>query len=469
MVQKKKINRNILLFGLMIFLSSCIVGKKYSRPEISMHESSLVSSDSLSLSDLEWWNFYIDENLQTLLNRVIENNKDMAIASARMEELMAQKRINTAALLPKIEANAYGDQEKEKYRGEKSTESIEFRARLIMNWEIDLWGNLRWGRKKAIAEYLESVETRRALQMTLVSEVARSYFELMALDNELSIVRQTFSTREEGVRQAKLRFEGGLTSETSYRQAEVELASTATLIPDLEKQIRQKENEIAILCGDFPQEIPRNRIDNLEEIPPHLLIGMSSELLLRRPDVLAAEQSLIAANAAVGMSFTDRFPRISLTGSYGMESDELKSLLKSPYSLIAGTLVAPLFEFGSRKAKYKAQQAVYKQEVANYEKTVLTVFKEASDAIAGFNAARQTRQKREDLEQASKKYIELARLQYLNGVINYLDVLDAQRNYFSAQINLSNAVRNEYIALVDLYKALGGGWEEGVTSKNMIP
>lgn len=444
-------------------MASCVLGKKYQSPDLHLPDriagaTEAESNDSLLFADMKWWEVYADTTLQHLISATLENNKDLVIAAERVQELAQLRRIDNAAMLPAIGADIYAESEWENYGGDNPKTSPEYNATLTFSWELDLWGRLRWERRKSIAEYLASVEAQRALQMTLVAEVAQAYFELVALDNELAIVRQTLATREEGVRQARLRFESGLTSETSYQQSKVELASTATLVPELIQQVAAKEHEIALLAGRYPSPVERAGFDSSERLPDHLPVGLPSELLRRRPDVREAEQALMAANAAMGVAYTDRFPRIRLTGDYGLQSDVVQTILRSPYAIINGDLLAPLFAFNAKRAKYRAAQHAYKQEVARYEKTVLTVFQEASDAIVRYNSAREARELKKNLEQASLKYVELARLQYINGVINYLDLLDAQRKYFDAQIGFSNAVRDEYIALVLLYKALGGGW-----------
>ncbi|MCD8166647.1 MAG: efflux transporter outer membrane subunit [Bacteroides sp.] len=416
--------------------------------------------DSLALADLRWWEIYSDATLQELILKALNHNKDIQIAVERIEELRALRRAKTAELFPEINGNIYYDREFENYRGEKHVDDLELGTKIRVGWEVDLWGNIRWGREKSTAEYLQSIEARRSVEMTLVAGVARAYFELVVLDNELAIVRQTLHTREEGVNQARLRFEGGLTSETSYQQAQVELASTATLIPELEHRITIKENEISLLTGEFPGRVPRTTMDQQNSLPEHLPVGLSSDLLKRRPDVRMVDHSLRAANAAVGIAYTDRFPRIVLTGAYGTEGDQFSTLMKSPYGIIIGTLTTPVFAFGKKQAKYKAQQRAYEQELHRYEKKVLTVFKEVSDAMVSYNSIKQARELKSDLERASKSYVDLAQLQYINGVINYLNVLDAHRRYFDAQIGLSNAIRDEYLALVELYKVLGGGWSE---------
>ena len=436
----------LLLAFVASSMESCMLGRKYKSPELNLPDSlgsSEYSNDSLLFADLDWWEVYSDTTLQNLIAATLENNKDMRIAAERVQELAQLKRIDNAAMLPQFGANVYAEPEWDNYGGK-----------------------LRWARQQGLAEYLESVEAKRSLQMTLIAEVAQAYFELAALDNELEIVQRTLITRQEGVRQAKIRFEGGLTSETSYQQSQVELANTATLVPELKHKITQKENEIALLAGRYPGHIERSLLDSAMLLPERLPVGLPSELLMRRPDVRAAEQALIAANAAVGIAYTDRFPRISLTGDYGLESDMVRNILSSPYSLVNFDILAPIFGFNAKRAKYRAQQHAYEQECARYEKKVLSVFQEVSDAIAGYNSAREARRLKKNLEMSSRKYVDLARLQYINGVINYLDVLDAQRQYFDAQIGLSNAIRDEYISLVTLYKALGGGWQAWMPKDN---
>lgn len=442
----------ILLFG------SCKIGKSYVRPQIEIPDVGKQLSDSASLGDKDWYEIYTDEPLRALIGKALIRNSDMKIAVARIKEMAARKRIKVAGLLPEVDANITAEREFENDGGDNSKQSNTFGAKAALSWELDLWGNLRWGKDAAVAEYMQTIEARRALQMTLVAEVATAYYELVAFDNELNIVRQTLEARREGVRLARLRFEGGLTSETSYRQAQVELARTATLIPDLEREITLKENDIAFLVGEFPNQITRSTLLQEFLLPDVLPAGLPSALLVRRPDIRQAEQSLIAANAEVGVAYTNLFPRITLTGRYGLESSELSDLLNSPYGLLQGALLGPIFSSGKNMALLKAQKAVFEQEGYQYEKSVLNAFREVRNAIVNYSKIKEICVLQANLEQSSKSYMELAQLQYINGVINYLDVLDAQRSYFDAQISLSNAIRDEWIAVVELYKALGGGW-----------
>ncbi len=294
--------------------------------------------------------------------------------------------------------------------------------------------------------------------MTLVSEVASAYFELCALDRELNIVEKTLEARREGVRLAKLRFEGGLTSETAYNQALVELAKTETKIPTLEEQIKIKESDLALLLGEYPTGIPRGASLNEQTLPEILPVGLPSTLLERRPDVRQAELKLREMNAKVGVAFTNMFPKITLTAKLGFESDQLSNLIKSPYWFLAGDLLQPIFGMGSNIAKHKVAKAQYEQEIYAYQKSVLKAFKEVNDAIISARKSKEITASWRTLEASANKYLELAQLQYINGVTSYMDVLDAQRGLLDAQIGLNNAVLSELKTIVKLYKALGGGY-----------
>ncbi len=451
----------LILFALVFTLGGCKLGKHYTRPELSLPaQLDSTATDSVSLSDYSWSQFYTDTTLQALIRKTLAYNKDMLIAAARVKELAAMKRIDYANMFPSLGLKIYAEKGGTDEKGQAYSSDDEFGIKPGVTWELDLWGNLRWARDKSLAEFMESVENQRALKMSLIAQVAQAYFELVALDNELAIVRQTVNARKESSRLARIRFEGGLTNETAFRQAQVELARTATLVPDLEKKISVKENDIAFLTGEYISHITRAKLPDDVALPDVLPVGLPSVLLERRPDVRQAEQNLIAANAAVGVAFTDMFPRLALTASYGRESEELSNLLQSPYHLISGTLLTPLFAFGKNRAKLKARKAAYEQAVYNYEKVVLNAFKEARNAIVEFNKTKEIYNSRKLLEKSTKSALDLAQLQYINGVIGYMDLLDAQRSYLDAQIGLSNAVRDKQITMVNLYKALGGGWDK---------
>ena len=448
----------ILIVGLLT--ASCQLGRHYTRPELGLPAVlDSVTTDTTSIADFRWWELYTDTTLQELIRQTLEHNKDMLAAAARLKEMAAQRRIAYADMFPKVNGQLYTDKEAENYGGDNYESTPEYSAKFIASWELDLWGNLRWARDKSMAQFVQAVENRRALQMTLVAQVAQAYFELVALDNELAIVKQSVRAREESVRLARLRFNGGLTSETAYQQAQVELARTATLVPDLERAIALKENDINFLAGRYPEKVERSHHPQDIRLPETLPAGLPSSLLERRPDVRAAEEALVAANADVGIAYTNLFPRITLTAHYGLESEEFKDFLHSPYHFLSANLLTPLFAMGKNRAALKAKKAAYEQAVYQYEKAVLSAFKDARNAIVEFNKIQDIYDAQLKLEQAARKSISLTQKQYLNGYISYLDMLDAQRTYLDAQIALSNAVRDKQIAMVHLYKALGGGWE----------
>lgn len=449
-----KIKYFLIIGMVMIGFGSCQLGKKYVHPELNLPDTIEGNKeDSSSVAGIQWWELYQDTVLQGLIRQTLEHNKDLKIATARVKEMMENYRINRADLFPEINLKVNGQREYDR------TPENTFEGKGLLAWELDLWGKLRWGSQAAISDYLATVEGQRALQLTLVAQVAQAYFELTALDQELAIVRQTLAAREEGVRLAKLRFEGGLTAETSLKQAQVELARTQTLTPGLEKQIRVKENEIMLLAGQYPGVTRRGKSLDQQQLPAILPVGLPSALLERRPDIRQAEYQLRRAHAKAGVAFTGMFPKITLTGHYGLESSALSDFLKSPYFFLGGELLTPLFNMGKNRAKLRAAKAVEEQEIYNYEKVVLNAFSEVSNALTTSVKNREICESRQKLEEAARSALELARLQYINGIINYLDVLDAQRGYFDAQIGLNNAIRDELLATVHLYKVLGGGTE----------
>lgn len=456
-----------LLFKYSIFsilaaaaLSGCQLGKHYTRPQLELPETlDSLSVDSSSIGDYPWEQLYTDTTLQGLIRKTLTYNKDMLIAAARIKEMAAMKRIDYANLFPQVGVKVYAEKEAENYGGDHYKQSSEFDLKGTATWELDLWGKLRWAKDKSIADFVGSLENQSALKMSLIAQVAQSYFELVALDNELSIVKKTVDARQESLHLVRLRYEGGLIPEIPFRQAQVELARTATLVPDLERKITLKENEIAFLTGEYPHRIKRSVLPEEVMLPGSLPVGLPSSLLERRPDVRKAEQDLIAANAAVGVAFTSLFPTISLTASFGGESAELHDLLKSPTHLLSASLLQPIFAMGKNRAMLKAKKAAYEQAVYAYEKTVLNAFKDAYNAISEFSKTKEIYETRLRLEQSSKIALDLAQLQYLNGYIGYIDLLDAQRGYLDAQIALNNAIRDKQLTVVNLYKALGGGWQ----------
>jgi len=448
-----------ILFLLLTAFSSCKVGKRYARPDLRLPEETVWGADTSSVANIPWESLYKDSVLQSLIHKALENNKDMLIAAAKIKEMVAAKRISFANQFPEVNAKLNAQKEELNYGGHDAKPDPEFSAKLALSWEIDFFGRLRWANEADMALYMKSVEAQRALKLTIVAEVATKYYELAALDQELSIVEQTLEARIEAVHLAKLRYEGGLTSQTAYNQAQVELARTETLLPALQRDIEIKENDLSMLLGEYSHSIPRSYTLSYESLPDTLPMGLSSSLLERRPDIRAAEQQLRAANAKVGVTQADMFPRITLTGNLGIESDELGNLLKSPAWFIAGDLLQPVFAMGRNRARVKVAKAQYEQEVYSYQKTVLEAFQEVNNALVTNRKVKEIRRSRSRLLDAADTYMHMAQLQYINGIINYIDVLDAQRGLFDARIGLNNAVLDEQLSTIYLYKALGGGYD----------
>ena len=456
----KHIFRYLVTVLIPVTIYGCSAVRECKAPELNLPENIAGTElDSMTIADIAWWDFYGDEKLCRIIERTLVNNRRIQAAAARVEQAREMYRIGKANRLPNLTFGVPFNHETNDYFGEKYIPDPELGLKATIRWELDMWGNLRWAKRKAGSEYIASVEDERAMRMTLVAEVAAAYFRLVALDNELNIVRHTLIARDEGVKLARLRFEGGLTSETVYQQAQVEYAATAALIPNLESSIETTENILSLLMGEYPDwKVDRSSELTDDDLPEHLPAGIPSELLQRRPDVRAAEQRLQAAMAGVGVAYADRFPRMTIELTGGVENNSFTGLLRSPFSYVAETLTAPIFGFGRKKAKYKASIAAYDEARLNYEQKVLEVFKEASDAVVTYKNARDAATLKIELRDAARKYEGLVRLQY-PGSINYIDVLDAQRRYLDAQIGLSNAVRDEHLALVQLYKVLGGGWQ----------
>ena len=456
----KRLSYIIFAFvAVILTFSSCKVGKAYVRPEITLPDSIAACTDSISFADRHWKQVYKDSALMSLIDTALAYNSDINAAAARVEELAYRARISTSKMLPGFSGKVGDEYERENYGGDNLNAKNTFDVKLLLSWELDLWGNLRWARTADKAKYLASVEGTRALQMTIVSEVAMAYYKLVALDTELDIVRQTLKAREEGVHLAKVRFEGGMTSETAYRQALVEHARTATLVPDLERKIAIQENEIAFLAGRFPSPVERSAGRDSLFLPDEISTGFPSSLLERRPDIRRAEQNLIAANARVGVAFTDMFPRISLKAGAGVETIDMRAIFRSPHEIITGTLLAPIFNWGQLRYTWKAEKKAYEAQVYDYNKVILNAFREVDNALVNYDKIRDIYRLRSAHAESAHSYLQLAEIQYLNGVISYMDVLDAQRSYFDAQIALSNAIRDQLLVVVDLYKALGGGWQ----------
>jgi len=440
-------------------LASCSGVKNCVPPQLDLPEAIAGNStDSVTAADIAWWELYTDPALATIIRETLAHNRDFLAAAARVEEMRQLYGITASNYFPTLSGMAAADNETNDYYGKKSTSDQEYDLKATLAWEVDLWGGLKWARRKGAAEFRASVEQQRAMQITLIAEAASSYFELLAMDNQLQIARRTLFTREENLKKAKLRFEGGLTNETVYRQAQVEYATTAAAIPELVSRIEARKNAISLLMGRYPeQEIARGTLSVNDTLANTLPVGLPSTLLKRRPDLMAAEAKLQSALAQCGVAYADRFPRLRLSLTGGLENDELKGFFRSPFSYIIGSITGTIFDFGRNKRRHRAAIAAYDQARLGYEQAVLTAFHEVDNALTSLRLQEQTCQRRRELLDAAQQYAVLAYRQYNAGAINYIDVLDAQRRYYEAQVGLSNAICNRHLAVVTLYRVLGGG------------
>ena len=457
----KRQNILIILAVAVCSLASCSGTRNLATPEVEVPDAYNDNGavDSISIADIEWWHFFSDSTLSGMINQALLHNKDIQVAAARVSELEALYGVDKLVYLPTISAVAGGTSETNDYYNESFSRDNEYSLKARLNWEIDLWGGLSSKKRASAARYRASIEDRRAMEMTIIAQTATAYFNLVALQNELNIVKRTMITREESLQKAYLRFQSGMTSEIVYQQAKVELATTAALVPGLNRRITLAKNALTLLMGRMPDDMWTLSHYTLDEnLPDRIPLGVPSSLLERRPDLRASEQRLKAALADVGVAYSNQFPKLTIGITGGWENDEVKNLLSSPFTYLLGNITGTVFDFGRNKRRYKASIAAYEQARFTYEKNVLKAFTEVDDAIESYRQLQLTAERRRELRDAALKYVDLANKQYIGGSISYIDVLDASRRYFDAQINFSNAVRDEYLALVELYRSLGGGW-----------
>ena len=443
--------------ALSLICTGCSGVKHLTKPQDNVPDKFTLNldNDSACMAELDWWEFYSDSTLCGFISHTLEHNRDLLSAASRIQQAKELHGVDKANLFPQINGSVYANDETNDYSGTGIIHDREIGVKFPITWEMNLLGSAIWASKRGKSGFLASIEDYRAMQVLLIAETAKAYYRLVALENELAIIRRTVETRKESLRMAKIRFEGGLTSETVYQQAMVEYATAASLVPNLRQKITTARNALTLLMGELPNDTLTSGVNSLDPIQP---VGVPSQLLERRPDIRGAQQRLSAAKSNVGYTYAERFPSLQLGFTPGFENNELAKFLQSPFTFIVGSVAGSVFDFGRRKHKYKAAIAEYDQARFKYEKTVIQAFTEVNTAINAYKAARRSSKLKIELCQAASKYNKLAELQYRGGSLNYIDVLDAQRKYFDAQIDESNAIIDEYLALIDLYKVLGGGW-----------
>ncbi len=467
--------RQILFIGILCLSTACTVGPNYRRPSIPTPQSfrapePLPPGQANSFADLKWFEVFKDEQLQTLIRHALERNYDLRDAVARVEEARAALGITRSDQFPNFGAAGAVEINRVSRNGAtpippellgSQNRNFGTAALQLLSFEIDIWGKLRRATEAARANLLSADENRRAVVTTLVSDVASAYLRLRELDYELEISSRTLQTREESLELTKSRQAYGVSTELDLRQAEQLVYTAAETIPDIERQIEQTENQISLLLGESPNAVIRGRALTEQQLPPDVPPGLSSALLERRPDIRAAEQDLIAANAQIGVARAAYFPTLSISGSLGGASTQLSSLFSGPASLwnLTPQVTQPIFTAGRLKSSVKFAEAEHERMLIHYEKTIQTAFTETSDALIAHQRFRESRAKQEALEKTLEVRLRLAYLRYHGGVDTQLNALDADRDLFQAQLDLSRLRLEEILSVVQLYKALGGGWQ----------
>jgi outer membrane protein, multidrug efflux system len=460
---------------LPLVLAGCMVGPNYRRPAVATPAGfrtpePLPPDQAASLADLKWFQVFKDQQLQDLIRTALVRNYDLRDAVARVEAARASLGITRSEQLPNVAAGGAVEFNRLSRNGAtplpeaflpNQNRTFGTAVLQLLSFEIDIWGRLRRATEAARANLLGAEEARKAVVTTLVGDVATSYLALRELDYELEISRQTLKTREESLSLTKQRQNGGVSTRLDLRQAEQLVYTAAESIPATQQQIEQRENQITLLLGENPGGVARGRSFTDQDLPPDVPPGLPSALLERRPDIRAAEQDLIAANAEIGVARAAYFPRITLSGFLGGASTQLSSLFSGPSSTWSAVpqITQPIFTAGRIKSGVRLAQAERDHALVQYEKVIQTAFTEVSDALIAHQRSRESREKQELLVASLKDRLRLAYMRYRGGVDTQLNALDADRDLFSGQLTLAQLRLQEILSVVQLYKALGGGWQ----------
>ncbi len=457
-------NRSFVLAGLLAVLAGCTVGPDYQKPPLTVPEQIRGQegpAEAASLADRAWWEVFEDDALKALIDEALRNSYDVRIAGWRVEEARAVAGISRSQRWPQAQAGAGWS------RGQTSELIVPgarpedfFDVNLGVSWEIDLWGRIRRLNEAARAEYLATEEARRGVLLSLVSEVAIHYFQLRELDLELEIARRSAEAFEGTYDLFNRRLETGIASGLESASAGATLASTRAQIPDLERLILAQENRLSFLLGRNPGPIPRGKPLDDQLLPPEIPAGLPSDLLQRRPDLRAAEQQLVAANAEVGVAAANFFPRISLTGALGGLAPQVSDLFSDGKSWsIGGGLLTPLFQGQRLTEERRAAEARWEQAKVRYEASVTSAFVEVSTSLSAYQKLAEIEDEQAQAASSYRQAVNLSNERYLSGLADYLEVLQAQQQQLIAENALARTRFDRLAGLVQLYKALGGGWQ----------
>jgi multidrug efflux system outer membrane protein len=447
-----------------------MVGPNYQRPQMPAPPAYRFfegEEQAQSIADAPWWEIVKDPKLQALIREAIANNLDLRVATARVAEARAQYGITRSFLFPEVGVAAgYSAQQvsrlSEPPQGTAAGKTYQnWSAGFPISWEIDLFGRIRREKQAAFAAYLATEEGRRAALITLVADVASTYLFLRELDLQLDVARRTVETNEETVRFYEKRLQGGVSNRLEVDRAVANRARTAVVIPQLEQEIAVTENALSLLLGRPPGPIERGQALLDDHVPPEVPVGLPAALLERRPDVLAAEQLLVASNANVGAAKALFFPTISLTGLLGTLSGDFSNLLKADSNVwqVSPSLFAPIFQGGRIRRNYDAAKARFEQAAAQYQKAALNSYREVANALVTVKKLGEARLELEDGVGALESAAALSRSRYDAGLASYLEILNADQQLFDQQLQLAQVRGEEMRAFVELYRALGGGWQ----------
>ncbi|HUC53137.1 MAG TPA: efflux transporter outer membrane subunit [Candidatus Cybelea sp.] len=451
-------------------MSGCTVGPNYNRPKADLPTTyrgatpeESPKAASASLADEKWWNVFQDQELQGLIRTALGNNYDVRIAASRILQAQAQLGITRADQYPSLNGGANLVSTRNPAIGPIPSYSLtngELTA--SASWNLDFWGRYRRATEAARANLLASDWARQQVVATLVASIASSYFQLRELDLALEISKRTLASRKESLELTTQLTEHGIDTMLDQRQAEELVYTASAQIPDLERQIAQQENAISFLLGNNPGSVPRGLTITQQPHAPEVPAGLPSSLLERRPDIRQAEENLVAANAQIGVARAAYFPQIALTGSAGFQSSALSNLLSGPAGLwtLSGTLTQPIFEGGRLKNNVRLAEAQQQQALLTYQQTIKGAFRDVSNGLIAYRKNRESRIEQERLTASAQDAAHLSQMRFKAGATDYLEVLTNETNYFSDQLNLVQAQNNEVQALVQLYQALGGGWQQ---------
>src|ERR1700746_664610 len=464
--------KNTALLGILAMLvleAGCMMGPKYKRPAVNVPtqyrapEPQLATQAS-SLGNEQWWQVYQDPVLTRLIHTAIAQNYDVRIAATRVLEAHAQVGITRADQLPSasLGANIYSQQNAKVSHLFPEYDVNAGQLNLSVIWNLDFWGKYRRQTEAARAQLLATEWGQRAVLSSLVANVATAYFQLRALDSELEISQRTLASRQQSLKLTQVLETHGSGSGLDVSQAEQLVYTASETIPDLERQIQQQENVLSVLLGENPQSVPRGRALTEQPVPQTVPAGLPSELLERRADVRQAEENVVAANAQIGVAKAAFFPNLSLTGLGGLESNALHQFISQPSEIWSGafSVSQPVFQGGALRSQLRLARANRQETVFSYQQTVQNALEQVSNSVAASQKDREFREQQELLTQAAQQTDQLSEVLYNKGGASYLQVLTSETNYFSAEVNLVQAQLNERLALVQLYQALGGGWQQ---------